>query len=263
MSEVTASAIIDNYKKSIKELCKDSNPGHKAIVVYGGYMGKSFHTLSALKEIGLEEYYPSASLPYNNIQKDFVFNLIREAGKFQQLIILDSYMFPYETCKEKVPEYNELISSLTSDRFGFNLKKPFNYSDKDNKTKEIIPEGFFEIKSNFVFLVGYSEPKELIDIIPSFNFNFTSNQLLDYVKDNIDTVFFEYDNLTKEMKLETLELVKEACEIGVYDTLDYKWIKDAFGERLLFEKKKENDNSLDFKKEFAKHLGLIKNKIIK
>lgn len=264
MDDISVNNVIEKYKKMVKDLGKDPNPGHKAVVVYGGYMGKSYHTYEALKDIGLEECYPEGAFPYNNLQKDWIYNIIMESRKHLPIIILDSYWFPYTSCKEKVPEYNELVKSISNGKFGFILSKPYRYVNGITHDNEIIPEGFFEIKSNLIFLVGYSLPNDLIDIIPSFNFNFNGTQLLMYIRENIDTIFPELDILTHEARLEMVDILSMAYEKGIYETFDFKWIKDAFAERYIFEKKRKDGESIEeFYKDFAQKLNLIKNGQIK
>ena len=255
--------IIDSYKKAVIKLAKDKKTGHKAIVVYGGYMGKSYHTLSALKEAGFEECYSRTVLMYEKARKDWVYNTISEAKKGNPIIMFDSYIYPYKTWLGKVPEFKELIKTIPEKKFGFTLNKPYKYYNLDTKKNEIIPEGFFEIKANLVFLVGYTTPKELIDIMPSFNFNFEGKQLLDYLRENADTIFPDLDNLTHEIRLETIDILSMAYDSNVYETLDFKWIKDAFRERQIFEEERvKNDNTEDFYKEYGRKLGAIKQKKI-
>ena len=111
--------------------------------------------------------------------------------------------------------------------------------------------------------MGYTTPKELIDIMPSFDFNFEGKQLLDYLRENVDTMFFDYDNLTHEMRLETIDILSMAYDNNVYETLNFKWIQDAFSERSYFEEKRTNDDSTeDFLKKYTRRLGAIKNKQI-
>jgi hypothetical protein len=258
MDDISASSVIENYKNIVKELGKSPNPGHKAAVVYGGYMGKSYHTHEALKNLGLETCYPEVIFPYNNLRKDWIYNMIKSSKKGLPLIIFDSYWFPYTSCKKKVPEYNELVKSISEEKFGFTISKPCKYEN------EIIPEGFFEIKSNLIFLIGYSVPNDLINIMPSFDFNFCGKQLLAYIRENIDTIFPELDILTHEVRLEMLDILNVAYEKGVYEIFDFKWIKDAFFERSVFEnRKKENETLEDFYKDFVLHLNLIKEGKIK
>jgi len=264
MEKQSVNDIINNYKNKVKELGKDHSPGHNAIVVYGGYMGKSYHTLSALNDIGLDKCYPDISFPYNDFQKNWIFNIIRDSKKRLPIIILDSYQFSYISCKEKVPEFIELIQSISKGKFGFTLSEPYKYFNRDTEETEVISEGFFEIKSNLIFLVGYTVPKELIDIIPSFNFNFDGKQLLVYIRENIDTIFPKLDNLTHEMKLEIVDLLDIAYEKGTYETFDFKWITDAFIHRSSFEKSKmTGDTSEDFYKEYTSMLRLVKDGKIK
>ena len=177
--------------------------------------------------------------------------------------MFDSYIYPYKTWLGKVPEFKELIKSIPEGKFGFTLNKPYKYNNMDTKKDEIIPEGFFEIKANLVFLVRDTTPKELIDIIPSFNFNFEGKQLLDYLRENADTIFPDFDNLSHEMRLETIDILSMAYDNNVYETLDFKWIKDAFCERSYFEATRtENDSTEDFYKKYARRLGAIKHKQI-
>ena len=249
MSEFSASTIIDNYKNKVKELVQDPNPGHKAIVVYGGYMGKTYNTHIALKEIGCDEYYPnSPSELYHKIRKDWVFNMVRNAQKGFPVLILDSFHFPHSSCKKKVPEYKELIKSISEDKFGFNLSKSIKvkltHISTDNKeTTDLISaqEGFFKIKSNLIFLVGYSEPKDLINIMPSFNFNFTNEQLLLYIRENVDSIFPELDFLTHENRLEIVDSLTSACEKHLIENLNFGLIRDAFGKKYIQEKKSRDN----------------------
>jgi len=239
MNENSVNNIINNYKNKLKELAKDPSPGQNAIVVYGGHMGKSYHTLSVLNDIGLEKCYPES--PYLNlkIRKNWIQTIIKESKKGLPIIILDSFWFSYMSCKKKVPEFVELIKSIPEKKFGFTLHKPFKYFNSDTQRTELIPEGFFEIKSNLIFIVDYSVPKDLIDIMPSFNFNFDGKQLLAYIRENIDTIFPKLDNLTHEIKLEIVDLLDMAYEKGTYETFDFKWITDAFEQRYIFEKRKK------------------------
>jgi len=262
MAEMSVGKIIDSYKKAVIKLAKDKKPGHKAIVVYGGYMGKSYHTLNALKEVGFEECYSQTLLVYNKARKDWVYNTISEARKGNPIIMFDSCIYPYKTWLGKVPEFKELIKTIPEGKFGFTLKKPYKYYI-DTKKYEIIPEGFFEIKANLIFLVGYTTPKEMIDIMPSFNFNFEGKQLLDYLRENVDTLFTDFDNLTHEIRLETIDILSMAYDNNVYETLDFKWIIDAFSARQIFEEKRtKNDNTEDFYKKYGRKLGAIKHKQI-
>jgi hypothetical protein len=258
MGDISASNVIESYKNMVKELGKSLDPGHKAAVVYGGYMGKSYHTHEILKSIGLDACYPEVVLPYNNLRKDWIYNMIKSSKRNLPLIIFDSYWFPYTSCKKEIPEYNELIKSISENKFGFTISDPCKYGN------EIIPEGFFEIKSNLIFLIGYSLPDDLINIMPSFDFNFNGRQLLTYIRENIDTIFPELDILTHEMRLEMLDILNIAYEKGVYETFDFKWIKNAFFERYAFENgKKENKTLEDFYKDFEAYLSLIKEGKIK
>jgi hypothetical protein len=264
MNEQSVNSIIENYKSKVKELGKDPSPGHNAIVVYGGYMGKSYHTLSVLNEIGLDKCYPDVSFPYNDLRKDWIHNIIQDSIRGLPIIILDSYWFPYVSCKEKVPEFVELIKSIPEDKFGFTLNEPYKYINRATQKNEVLTKGFFEIKSNLIFLVGYTVPKDLIDIMPSFNFNFDGKQLLVYIRENVDTIFPKLDNLTHEIRLETVDLLDVAYEKGVYETFDFKWIKDAFEHRYIFEKrKKTGETSEDFNKDYGLTLRKIKDGRIK
>ena len=263
MTEKSVGEIIDCYKKAIIELAKDKKPGRKAIVVYGGYMGKSYQTLTALKEAGYEECYSRTILMYGKARKDWVYNTITEAKKRNPIIMFDSYIYPYTTWLKKVPEFKELLKTMPEKKFGFTNNKPYKYYNMDTKKDEIIPEGFFEIKSNLIFLVRHENPKELIDIMPSFNFNFEGRKLIDYLRENADTIFPDHDNLTHEMRLETIDILSMAYDNNVYETLDFKWIKDAFNARALFEeRRKDNDSIKDFYKEYGDRLVSIKNKKI-
>jgi len=266
MKNLSVGTVIENYKNSVKELAQDSNPGNKAIVVYGGYMGKSLHTLAALKEIGMDEYYPdSPAFPYNDIQKDWLNYVINYALEAKPVLILDSYWFAHKSCIEKIPEYVELVKSIPTGKIGFTLSKNFVYIDSFSNKKNKIKAGcFFEIKSNLIFLVGYSTPVDLIEIMPSFNFDFDGNQLLSYIRENIETIFPEEENITLEDQLEMVDLLSEAYKIGVYKSLDFKWIEDAFSRRISFERrKKDGETKEDFLKDFAFHLYMIKNGKIK
>ena len=264
MNEHSVDTIINNYKNKVKEMAKDPNPGQNAIVVYGGYMGKSYHTLSVLNDIGLDKCYPDSPYLYNNIRKGWIQNIIQDSKKRVPIIILDSYWFPYMSCKKKVPEFVELLQSISKGKFGFTLHKPFKYFNIDTQKIEVIPEGFFDIKSNLIFLVGYYVPNDLIDIMPSFNFNFDGKQLLLYIRENIDTIFPNFDNLTHEIKLEIVDLLDMAYENGVYETFDFKWIKDAFENRCIFEeRKKSGETSEVFYKDYGLRLRLIKDGKIK
>jgi len=264
-NDQSVNTIINNYKNKVKELAKDPNPGKKAIVVYGGYMGKSYQTLSVLNEIGLDNCYPETPLYlYNVIRKDWIQNIIKDSKKGLPILILDSYWYPYTSCKKKVPEFIELIKSISKGKFGFTLHKPFKYYNRDTKKFEIIPEGFFEIKSNLIFLVRNPVPKELINIMQSFNFNFDGKQLLVYIRENIDTLFPKLENLTHEMKLEVVDLLDMAYENGVYETFDFKWITGAFVHRSNFEKrKKPGETSEQFYKDHGETLISIKEGITK
>jgi hypothetical protein len=251
----SASSVIENYKNKVKELGKDPNPGHKAIVVYGGYMGKSYHTYAALDEIKLYECYPEVTTPYIK-RKGWVDHVINNAKKNLPLLVIDSYMFPYSTCKREFVEYNELVKSIPESKFGFYLSQPYKLEN------ETIPEGFFEIKSNLVFIVGYSIPDDLIDVMPSYNFNFDGSQLLSYLRENIDTIYPKLDILTHEMRIEMVDLLSKAYEDGVYDScghFDFQWINDAFHDRYFFETKRKSGESSDmFFKDYAERLSLIK-----
>jgi len=263
MVETSVGTVIENYKNMVKELGRDPNPGHKAIAVYGGYMGKTFHTKAALNDIGLDECYLQPAFPYEDIRKNWIFNVKNEINKRNPIIILDSYWFPYMSCKEKIPEYNELIASISHDKFGFTLSKPNKYFGEDTDKDETIPADFYEIKSNLIFIVGYSVPNDLINIMPSFNFNFEGKQLLAYLRDNVDTIFPKLDLLTHEIRLEMIDLLSNAYEKGIYETFDFKWIKDAFHNRCIFEKKQMDGDAKDnFYEEFSRHLRLIKDKKI-
>ena len=262
MGDLSVKSIIEDYKKAVKELSQDPDPGKKAIVVYGGYMGKTFQTHSALNEIDHDEYYLDVSFPYNKVRKDWIHNIIKSSRLNNPVIILDSYWFSYQTCKKEIPEFNELIDSIPSGKFGFTLSETFSFYNNDSKEKKetLPPCSFIEIKSNLIFLIGYSTPDDLISIMPSFNFNFEGKQLLSYIRENIETIFPECDNLSINDRLEMVDLLNEALEIGVYKELDFKWIQDAFWERKIFEqRKKEDQTKEDFLKDFARHLKSIKN----
>jgi len=262
MNQNQVSTVIENYKNKVKELGNDPNPGHKAIVVYGGYMGKTFQTHAALNDIGLEDCYPNLAFPYKDIRDNWIYNIVSNNIR-KRIIILDSYKFPYISCKEEIPEYNELITSISQDKFGFSISKPFKYVNPDNDKNEVIPVGFYKIKSNLIFIIGHTIPNDLISIMPSYNFNFEGKQLLEYLRDNVDTIFPDFDILTHEVRLELIDLLGEAYEIGTYEELNFKWIEHAFNARCIYEEeKKKGKTTEEFNKTYARKLALIKDKKI-
>ena len=246
MADISAKKVIEDYKEAVKELAKDTNPGHKAIVVYGGYMGKSFHTHNILHEIGLDDCYTNDILVYNKNRKDWIYNIINNNRKNLPLIVIDTYMFTYASCKKSIPEYKELVKSIPTGKFGFTLSKPFIYSNSTDNVDYTIPAGFYEITSNLVFLVGYAIPKDLIAIMPSFNFGFDVKQLLTYIRESIDTIFPDFNNLSHDDRIELVDFLIMAYEKGAYSKLDFKGITNAFYKRYSFEiKKNENNNTKD------------------
>jgi hypothetical protein len=246
MADISAKKVIEDYKEAVKELGKDPNPGHKAIVVYGGFMGKSFHTYNSLHEIGLDDCYDTDIYMYNKPRKDWVYSIICNNRKKRPLIVIDSYKFSYYSCKKSVPEYKELVKSIPTGKFGFTLSKPYIFQDLSDKTDYTIPAGFYEITSNLVFLIGYAIPKDLIAVMPSFNFNFDVKQLLAYIRETIDTFLPEYGDLSHDDRLALVDFLAFAYEQGAYDKLDLKGIRSAFFERNLFEtEKKDNSNTKD------------------
>jgi len=261
MDVISAKKIIENYKEAVKELGKDTNPGHKAIVVYSGYMGKSFHTHNILHEIGLDDCYTNDILLYNKHRKDWIYNIINNNRKKLPLIIIDTYIFTYVSCKKNIPEYKELVKSIPTGKFGFTLSKPYVYSYLTDNVEYTIPAGFYEITSNLVFLVGYTIPKDLIAVMPSYNFDFSVKQLLDYIRECIDTIFPEYDNLTHYDRLELVDFLTRAYEQGTYNMLDFKGITTAFFERNLYEiKKKDNTATEDLNTVLTSIIRKIKNR---
>jgi len=246
MANLSVKTVINEYKKMVKDLVKDPTPGHKAIVVYGGFMGKTFQTHEALKG-KFSDCYHQPSLPYKTIRKNWVHNLIKDSRKGLPVIVLDTYMFPYTELKKSVPEYKELVNSLSTGNFGFTLSKPYKYVDElENETKAI-PAGFYEINSNLIFLVGYSVPKDLIDIIPSFNFDFEVKPFLTYIRANVDTIFPELTKLTHEVRLELVDHLLMAYENGQFKKITFGGIRDVFRERGFYEKmKKDGKETRDF-----------------
>jgi hypothetical protein len=159
------------------------------------------------------------------------------------LIVIDTYIFTYASCKKSFPEYKELVKSIPEGKFGFTLSKPFLYSDPTDHKEYTIPAGFYEINSNLVFLVGYATPKDLVKIMPSFNFDFSVKQLLDYLRECVDTIFPEFDILTHDDRLELIDFLTMAHEQGAYNTLDFKRIGIAFSDRAYYEEMKKDNTS--------------------
>jgi len=254
MVNKTVKSVINNYIKMVKELGKDPDPGHKAVVVYGGYMGKTHQTHKALEGKLSECYHPVAH-PYKSIRKNWVYNIINDSMKGWPIIVLDTYMFPYQSLKKSVPEYTELVTSIPKGTFGFTLSKPYKYTNTLEKKIETIPAGFFEIKSNLIFLIGYSVPNELISILPSFNFDFEVEPFLEYIRSNVDTIFPELDDLTHEIRLELVDALLMAYEKGLFRKINFNGIWEIFRDRGFYEKmKKEGKETRDFTESFADSL---------
>jgi len=255
MAEISVQKVIEDYKEAVKELGKDPNPGHKAIVVYGGYMGKTFHTHNALHEIGLDACYTNDILFYSKNRKDWIYNIINNNRKKLPLIVVDTYIFTYYSCKKSIPEYKELVKSIPTGKFGFTLLKPYTISDSTDDVEHTIPAGFYEITSNLVFLVGYAIPKDLIAIMPSFNFNFEVKQLLEYIRESIDTIFLDLDDMTHDDRLELVDFLTLAYEKGAFDKLDFKAITTSFYKRNSYAKEKKEKTA-------TKDLDTVYNSII-
>ena len=77
--------------------------------------------------------------------------------------------------------------------------------------------------------------------MPSFNFNFTNEQLLLYIRENVDSLFPELNILTHEIRLEIVDSLTSVCEKHTIENLHFGLIRDAFGERYIFEKRKHRD----------------------
>jgi len=260
MADISAKKVIEDYKEAVKQLGKDPNPGHKAIVVYGGFMGKSFHTYNSLHEIGLDDCYDTDIYVYNKLRKDWVYSIISNNRKKRTLIVIDSYKFSYYSCKKSVPEYKELVKSIPTGKFGFTLSKPYIFHDFTDKTDYTIPAGFYEITSNLVFLIGYAIPKDLIAVMPSFNFDFEAKQVLTYLRENIDTILPEYSNIGHDDRLALVDFLELACEKGMCKKLDFKIIRNAFFDLNSFEtEKKGNTTTKDINTVYKRIISDMKN----
>jgi len=260
MADISVKKVIEDYKEAVKELGKDTNPGHKAIVVYGGFMGKSLHTYNSLHENGLDDCYTDELLMYHKNRKDWLYNIICKNRKKLPLIVLDSYIFTYYSCRKSIPEYKELVKSIPTGIFGFTLSKPYIFYDSIDKSESIIPAGFYEITSNLVFLVGYAIPKDLIAVMPSFNFDFEVKQVLTYLRESIDTIFSEYSNIEHDDRLALVDFLEQACEKVACKKLDFKIIRNAFFERNQFEtEKKDNSSTKDINTVYKRIISDMKN----